>query len=41
MSAQDYYSRIIILNRRGSPTYAEARRDLTRLNEAIRQRPAA
>ncbi len=41
VSAQTYYNRIVVLGRRGPPTYAEAQRDLTRLIEAIRARPAA
>ena len=40
MSAQSYYYNIILLGRRGGPTYAEAQRDLIRLAET-RSRLAA
>ena len=41
MSPQSYYNKTIILGRRGGPTFAEAQRDLVRLNEAIRAQVAA
>ena len=41
MSAQAYYNQIVILGRRGSPTFAEAQRDFARLIEAARARPSA
>ena len=41
MSAQAYYTQIVILGRRGSPTFAEAQRDFARLIEAARVRPSA
>ena len=41
MSPQSYYNKIVILGRRGGPTFADAQRDLVRLNEAIRAQVAA
>jgi hypothetical protein len=41
MNPQAYYNRIVVLGHRGTPTYAEALRDLNRLNETLRARAAA
>ncbi|MDA1062637.1 MAG: hypothetical protein O2895_07010 [Chloroflexi bacterium] len=41
MTAQTYYNKIVVLGRRGGPTYTEAQRDLSRLTEATRVQLAA
>ena len=41
MAAQTYYNKIIVLGRRGGPTYSEAQQDLSRLAAATRVQLAA
>ena len=38
MSAQSYYSHIIARGRRANPTYAEAQRDLVKVQQLIAAR---